>query len=328
MSNLDIPFSINEQLDEIKKYVSFEENAQMKVFLEKEGYFRISRYGKFLISKSNELGRMPNQDDLYDLYDFDIKLRELFFRYTQKAEIYFKSLLANSVSLSPLTSQRLNNEYTSSTFYLDENLYTPSRGEKDKRDRRKNIERFKKNFYPSLVQKETELRTYANKYPELSMYRNSGVRQNMKIPAWTAFMYFDMGTVEHIYLYLNAGLKKELLKTLYPNSTRNFRNIDTKNMDTYISAIRSLRNTCSHHNILVGTTSLIVHADVQDSNILVTNTDLFSRIYALKKVLHSSDREILKEDLKELISITSVDVYLFKILPNDWESRYNRIYIP
>lgn len=57
-------------------------------------------------------------------------------------------------------------------------------------------------------------------------------------------------------------------------------------MDTWLDAIRNLRNVCSHHNKLVGKTSSIVLIDgADDINLLSSQTDLFSRIYALIKVL-------------------------------------------
>jgi len=316
MSNADTPLSLEDQILLMKNYVVFRQKSKARTLLRKEGYFRVSRYGKFLLSYTNVLRSKPDQSLLYDLYNFDEALREIFFRYTQKAELQFKNHLSNSVSL------KLNNP----TFYLDSSSYTPSRGESDKNKRN----RYKKNFsgfHADLKKSENKLISKTHMYPELKPYRRGGPRYRKRIPAWTAFMYFDFGTIEHIYAYLRLDLRKEVLESGYPESTRKVSKIDTKNMDTWIAAIRNLRNTCSHHNMLVGKTSSIVHLDNLDSTIVLpSNTDLFSRMYALKKVLDSKDSEKLKNDVTKLIKKTKFNIHQFNILPFNWETLFDQIH--
>lgn len=116
------PICLDTQLKKMKSYVHFIKKARMISFLSHTGYFRCSRYGKFLISHANDIGTKPTQDMLFHLYEFDTKLRELLFHYCQIAEIQFKAHLADSTSL------KLNN----ATFYLNRQFYTPSRSERDK----------------------------------------------------------------------------------------------------------------------------------------------------------------------------------------------------
>lgn len=316
MSNSDIPLHMDDQLISMKSYVTFRQRTRMKRLLQKEGYFRVSRYGKFLISYTNVLHAKPSQDMLFDLYDFDISLREIFFRYTQKAEIQIKNHIANACSLNT----------ASSVFYLDTAYYTPSKGERDRGKRRANINKF-----PSAMKyikdSEKKLISSQHKHPQFSAYRSGGTRYRKRIPAWAAFMYFDFGAIESIYSYLRSDLRKEVLRYGYPNSQRVFTKIDTSNMDTWISAIRNLRNTCSHHDILVGKTSSVIHLDtkVDHSGCLPNDTDLFSRIYALKKVLVRTDSENLKLDLMKLIAKTNINIYQFNILPPNWESLFDSI---
>ena len=49
----------------------------MRRMINYTGYFRISRYGKYLLSFTNILGAKPSQDLLFVVYDFDVKLRNL-----------------------------------------------------------------------------------------------------------------------------------------------------------------------------------------------------------------------------------------------------------
>lgn len=50
MAQKELPITLEEQIDMMKKYVSFRQRIRMRRFLLHAGYFRASRYGKFLLS--------------------------------------------------------------------------------------------------------------------------------------------------------------------------------------------------------------------------------------------------------------------------------------
>lgn len=52
---------------------------------------------------------------------------------------------------------------------------------------------------------------------------------------------------------------------------------------------------------------------------------MFSRIYALKKLVPTDDVDNMKNDIKKLIKKTLVDVFLLGILPSNWEEIYDKI---
>ena len=87
-------------------------------------------------------------------------------------------------------------------------------------------------------------------------------------------------------LYLILKFNKAVLT--YGYSKNNYGKEVTKQIDTWLDAIRNLRNVCAHYNKLIGKTSSIVLPIFGEEDILVTNTDLFSRIYALKKILNDN----------------------------------------
>ncbi|MGL5087110.1 MAG: Abi family protein [Clostridium sp.] len=315
MSTYDIPLEIEEQIISMKTYVTFIQKGRMREFLLYTGYFRASRYGKYILSYRNVLHSKPNQTLLFDLYDFDLKLREVLMKYTKKAEIQFKSFLSNSISIKT----------NSSIFYLDKTCYTPSRSENDKNRKNYNV-KFFVTFYNIVCDNEAKLRKSVSKYPELREYRIGGIKSKYKIPSWAAFSYFEFGSITNIYSYLRGDLRKEVLN--YGYSKNKYGKEVTKQMDTWLDAVRNLRNVCAHHNILVGRTSSIVLFNKEDTDILqLSNTDLFSRLYALKKVLNNKDSELLKNDLIKIIAKSKIDIYIFKILPKNWEELYNGINI-
>lgn len=314
MLNTELPMDLESQVVLMKKYITFRQRKKMREFLGYAGYFRASRYGKFLLTQVNAFGSKANSKVFFELYDFDVQLRLLLFKYCKKAEVRFKSAIANAVSLKT----------GDAGFYLDRQYYTPTKSEKDKKTRNRNITFFNTKFFANLANDEEKLRRDVVKHPELREYRKGGTRQNNVLPVWAAFSYFEMGTIVMIYSYLRGDLRKEVLDYTY--SASNYKKEVTKQMDTWLDAVRNLRNYCAHHSMVVGMTSSVVIPDNRDStDVLPDNTNLYSRLYALKKILLQQDADMLMNELDRLISRTKIDVYKMNILPANWKDLYDRI---
>lgn len=314
MPNTELPMDLESQVVLMKKYITFRQRKKMREFLGYAGYFRASRYGKFLLTQVNAFGSKADSKVFFELYDFDVQLRLLLFKYCKKAEVRFKSAIANAVSLKT----------GDAGFYLDRQYYTPTKSEKDKKNRNRNITFFNTKFFANLTNDEEKLRRDVVKHPELREYRKGGTRQNNVLPVWAAFSYFEMGTIVMIYSYLRGDLRKEVLDYTY--SASNYKKEVTKQMDTWLDAVRNLRNYCAHHSMVVGMTSSVVIPDNRDStDVLPDNTNLYSRLYALKKILLQQDADMLMNELDRLISRTKIDVYKMNILPANWKDLYDRI---
>ena len=62
MANIEPPITLEEQVMQMKKYVSFRQRKKMREFLEYVGYFRASRYGKFLLSRVGVTGAKSKEE--------------------------------------------------------------------------------------------------------------------------------------------------------------------------------------------------------------------------------------------------------------------------
>lgn len=314
MPNTELPMDLESQVVLMKKYITFRQRKKMREFLGYAGYFRASRYGKFLLTQVNAFGSKADSKVFLELYDFDVQLRLLLFKYCKKAEVRFKSAIANAVSLKT----------GDAGFYLDRQYYTPTKSEKDKKNRNRNITFFNTKFFANLTNDEEKLRRDVVKHSELREYRKGGTRQNNVLPVWAAFSYFEMGTMVMIYSYLRGDLRKEVLNYTY--SQNNHKKEVTKQMDTWLDAVRNLRNYCAHHSMVVGMTSSVVIPDNRDSaDVLLDNTNLYSRLYALKKILPQKDADMLARELEKLISKTKIDIYKMNVLPANWKELYDKI---
>ena len=314
MPNTELPMDLESQVVLMKKYITFRQRKKMREFLGYAGYFRVSRYGKFLLTQVNAFGSKADSKVFLELYDFDVQLRLLSFKYCKKAEVRFKSAIANAVSLKT----------GDAGFYLDRQYYTPTKSEKDKKNRNRNITFFNTKFFANLTNDKEKLRRDVVKHPELREYRKGGTRQNNVLPVWAAFSYFEMGTMVMIYSYLRGDLRKEVLNYTY--SQNNYKKEVTKQMDTWLDAVRNLRNYCAHHSMVVGMTSSVVIPDNRDSaDVLPDNTNLYSRLYALEKILPQKDADMLARELEKLISKTKIDIYKMNVLPANWKELYDKI---
>ena len=121
-----------------------------------------------------------------------------------------------------------------------------------------------------------------------------------------------------MYSYLRGDLRKKVLE--YSFGKGRYTKKDTELVDTWLDAVRNLRNYCAHNSMVVGMNSSVVLLDPQDQqSVLTKDNDLFSRLYALNKLLPKEDTKRLKNDIMKLVKKTPIDVYLLNILPRYWE---------
>ena len=267
MEDVETPITLEEQIILMKKYVSFRQRIKMRKFLLYAGYFRASRYGKFLLSNVENIGSKSTQDALFSLYQFDVDLRRILNYYCNRVEVRFKSAMSNACAIHT----------NDGTFYLDKQYYTPSKGERDAKIRKHNIWYFQNVYYEDIVSREEKLRKDVVKYPELKEYRKGGSRQNNKLPVWVTFSYSEFGTMSMMYNYLRGDLRKNIL--VYSFAKEKYSRKDTELVDTWLDGVRNLRNYCAHNSMVVGMTSSVVLRDpVDDVSTLPNDNDLFSRL--------------------------------------------------
>ncbi len=304
-----IKSSEKQQVENMKKYIVFSNKKRVTTMLRYMGYYRLSRYGEFLVGTKNSKCHVNILDKLYLL---DRNLRAILFEYCKIVEIQLKKHIVEVMMAScndPL-------------FYLDLSCYTTSRGLSDKNERSKAQKVFK-TFSKKIVDLEKKLRSNTTKYPEFKEYRNKKKYAKGSVPCWAAFTQFDLGTINYIYFYLNGKYRKWIIQNGYKK--RKVNKATTKEFDTWIDSIRNLRNSCVHYNRLIGTLSTVVLCESKTNDKLEKNNDLFSRLYALKKLLDEANYKQMFQQLKMAIVKSNIDVVELKILPEEWEKKLEDI---
>ncbi len=72
MPNTELPIDLENQVMLMKKYVNFRQRKKMRDFLGYAGYFRASRYGKYLLTQVNVFGSKADSKIFFELYEFDV----------------------------------------------------------------------------------------------------------------------------------------------------------------------------------------------------------------------------------------------------------------
>ena len=67
MPNTEQPIDLETQVMLMKKYVNFRQRKKMREFLGYAGYFRASRYGKYLLTQVNAFGSKANSKVFFEL---------------------------------------------------------------------------------------------------------------------------------------------------------------------------------------------------------------------------------------------------------------------
>jgi abortive infection bacteriophage resistance protein len=307
--------NIEQQLIEIRKYVSFKNDKKIKSLLFEKGYYRISRYAKYL-HKFSVTEDKPSIEQLIRLYELDKDLRLLFIKYIKDIEIKFR----NSIAMYLVKTHPDN-----PSVYLEETIYTKSKGLFNSSYRKTAISQFPV-FLKDIIEKERKIRSSSSKIPDVGSFRKGGKYYREKLPVWTFFEHVDFGTVINIYEYLNGEARKKILIESYGFSK------PTKEtafiFDDWMHSIRGVRNKCAHYNRIIGQSGTIIklYSIENDMLELESSTDLFSRIYSMCKIMDNKQLREFKEEFKRIVrkfEKTGQSAYETNVLPSKWDVQFD-----
>lgn len=245
------------------------EKSYAKKRLQHEGYYNlINGYKKlFLIQPEN-----PNYiegkeqffpgttiNEIYALYNFDRKLRNVF----------FKNILIFETNIKSLISYAFSKEHPEENYLVYTNFNTSLRNSE------KNITNL-----ISEIQKQI-----ANRYqdPSISHY----LKTYGNVPLWVLNNILTLGTISKFYSLMKENEQQDIAKIYHVT------NSELKSSLFYISKVR---NFCAHSNRLycfrtttpIATTPLHISMNLPiDSNgeYLLGKRDLFACVIALKRLL-------------------------------------------
>lgn len=144
MAQKELPITLEEQIDMMKKYVSFRQRIRSVVFYCMQDILERADMENFCFLMLRMWAYKSSQDALFALYQFDVDLRRILIIIANRVEVRFKSAISNACAIKAQDG----------TFYMKKEYYAPSRGERDTKKRKTNIKYFESVFYDDIVRKE------------------------------------------------------------------------------------------------------------------------------------------------------------------------------
>lgn len=307
----DKPFKTHEQLIELleNRGIDFsapESKSFAKKKLQRIGYYSLINGYSYLFQDREQVDvyiQGTTIDEIYNLYLFDQKLRNIFLRYILPLEANVKSLIAYYFP-----------QAHPETHYLTYNNFDTAR-----RDASKNITNLIAEIQRQIAGRVSD--------PSIAHYlRNYGY-----IPLWVLNNILTLGTISKFYSLMQQKERQEISKKFH---------LSDNELEIILTYLSSIRNFCAHGNRLYCYRSKRPLCDTRfHESMQIPKTsrneyqygkrDLFAVMVALKLTIpHTDYRRLVKEidiALKNLYSHSHIltEPILLECMgfPMDWKNK-------
>ena len=296
--------TLDEQIEILKsRGLVINDIEKAKNILLRENYFFISGY-RHLFMKSRKDDKFISGttfEELYAMFVFDRRVRNIF----------FKNLLIVENNIKSLISYQLSKKYG----YKEKEYLNPKNYSKDPMKNRQ--------VHDVLNKEKRQIRTNVKHHSATMHY----VTNYGYIPLWILVKVLSFGIVAELYDILDDSDQIEIA-SIY--------NLDVESLVIYLSILSNYRNLCAHEDILYDhrTQKLIpdtryhhqLDVDMTDGEYNYGKNDLFSVVIIMKQLLTDKEfREFVNEIGYEIdmlegkTNILPINNFLNKIgFPDNW----------
>ena len=242
-------------------------------------------------------------EDIYALYDFDNRLRELIFRYICQIEKKIRNII--SYSFSEVYGEM-------QTHYLDTASY--------------NYVRSNQRGIDKLIRMLDGLALTNTDYDYIVHQRN--VYQN--VPLWVLINAMTFGQISKMYSFLTSRIQSKISK--------NFKKVNERELEQYLKVLVLYRNVCAHnerlfsHKVYSEIPNTVLHSKLHISQTgnqyNQGKKDLFGVVIAFRYLLSADSFLLFKRELVLLIDkyvrsssrITEKNLLKQMGFPENWKS--------
>lgn len=306
------PFlTYDEQIEKLmmEKHLQISDIEYAKVVLKSIGYF--SLIGGYKTPFINPMTRIYQNDtsfeDILSLYQFDLSLREIVFRYLCQIECKIRQLVSYSFCKKHGEQQ---------SAYLNPNNYN---------NNRKNA-----SDIAYLIQLLTYHATRNKEHKYLVHQRN--VYHN--VPLWVLVNALTYGQISKFYALLPFQIQSDISKE--------FPGVNEKDLERYLKILTLFRNVCAHNErlysfrIQIDFPDTVLHKKLgipkKGNQYLFGKRDLFGLVIAFRYLLSKQDFLGLKRELIHILRKNAKGNHISENLllsimhfPSNWEdiTRYH-----
>lgn len=297
--------TIDEQISILRgKGLIIDNDPKTKDLLLRENYFFISGYRHLFMNPKKPGVFLPGTtfEELYAVFVFDRKIRNIF----------FKNILIIENNIKSIISYQLSKKYG----FRDKDYLNPKNFTQDKLADRQ--------VHDILNKVRRQIRVNGRQHTATQHYiDNYGY-----IPMWVLVKVLSFGIVAEFYSILKPDDKQGIA---------NFYKIDGEILERYLTLLSNFRNVCAHEDILYDhrTQRFIpdnkyheaLNIEKVDEVYKYGKNDLFSLVIMLKYLLRKEEFSEMIDEIKleveildESVDTTSLETILNKIgFPTNWE---------
>jgi abortive infection bacteriophage resistance protein len=251
------------------KYLRDEKKINIYGSTHKKKLMNIGYYhgykGYRYIRKTNNQVNYSNFDELLAVYEFDSKLKSLFYPYVMKIETALKSHVLEDM-VSSIHSDSFIDAYS---LLLDNYKDFSTTGKKFKSldDRKKMQERFQRELKKRLELRSRIYKIQSDAYAHDNHIASHFLSKDINLPLWAIFELLTLGEFGHLISCLNYKCRKTISINLGINQSD-----DTNALlpQRIVYAVKDLRNAIAHNDVIFDTRFKTGHIDKQVSN-AITN---------------------------------------------------------
>ncbi|MCR5174641.1 MAG: Abi family protein [Oscillospiraceae bacterium] len=311
---MDKPFRTYDELiimlrDE--KNLTIPDENRVKYLLKKHSYFSlVSGYKSLFKDQNGKYKEGTTIEDLFALFEFDDRLREIFFRRIQSIEKHIKSLLAYEFVSKYGEGQK---EYLDPAHYL-------IKGNTDKETDARCKE----------IRKLIETLEDTIRLPTQRKYIEHQKTKHNNVPLWAAIKAITFGTTSKMYSFCYQDVQAAISKE--------FQGVNETQLERMLDYLTLVRNVCAHNERLYdyqsGKRAIKAMPIHQDLNIGKKKTyykkgqrDLFAAVICFKYLLEENEYNEFIDEVDAAINQLMADTKMIqrtKILscmgfPTNWK---------
>ena len=293
--------TIDEQIKILQsKGLIINDEAKTKEILFRENYFFLNGYRHLLMGSNKQSGFIPGStfEELYAIFIFDRKLRNIF----------FKNILIVENNIKSIISYQLSKKYGfREKEYLNAKNFT---GDKLAARQVNDI----------LNKVRRQMRVNGRQHTATMHY----IDHYGYIPLWVLVKILSFGIMAEFY----SILKKEDQQTI-----SSFYKVDSETLEKYLILIANFRNVCAHEDILYihhtqrfipdNKYHELLKIPKKDEIYIYGKNDLFALVIMLKYFLQKEEFSEMIDDIKLEVEILGDEVKTVSL-----ESILNRIGFP
>ena len=271
--------TIDEQIEILKQRgLVIGDIEKTRQILLRENYFFINGYRHLFMNSWKDVNFIPGTtfEELYAMFVFDRKERNIF----------FKNLLIVENNIKSLISYQLSRKYG----FKEKEYLNPKNYSKDPIKIRQ--------VHDVLNKVKRQIRVNGKQHSATMHYiTNYGY-----IPLWILVKVLSFGIISELYNILDDSDKKDIAD-IY--------NVDSETLEIYLSILANYRNLCAHEDILYDHRTQRVIPDTKyhekldiemtDNEYIYGKNDLFAVVIILKQLLTPDEfREFINETAYEI----------------------------